>query len=121
MVRTSRWPSTAISVEEIKNGSTPMSTSRVTAPGESFVCSVLKTKWPVSEAWMEICAVSRSRISPTMMMSGSWRKKDFSALAKVMPAASLMATCMMPSMSNSTGSSAVSNLESIVLTRRRQE
>ena len=70
---------------------------------------------------MEICAVSKSRISPTMMMSGSWRKKDFNALANVMPAASLMATCMMPSMSNSTGSSAVSSLESIVLTRRRQE
>ena len=33
MVRTSRWPSTAISVEEIRNGSTPMSTRRVTAPG----------------------------------------------------------------------------------------
>ena len=24
--------------------------SRVTAPGASFVCSVLNTKWPVSEA-----------------------------------------------------------------------
>ena len=34
---------------------------------------------------MEICAVSKSRISPTMMMSGSWRKKERSALPKVMP------------------------------------
>ena len=42
MVRTRRWPSTAISVEEIRNGSTPMSTRRVTAPGASLVCSVLK-------------------------------------------------------------------------------
>ena len=42
MVRTSRWPSTAISVEEIRNGSTPISTRRVTAPGASLVCSVLK-------------------------------------------------------------------------------
>ena len=33
MVRTSRWPSTASSVEAIRNGSTPMSIRRVTAPG----------------------------------------------------------------------------------------
>jgi hypothetical protein len=28
---------------------------------------------PVSAAWIAISAVARSRISPTMMMSGSWR------------------------------------------------
>src|SRR5665213_1599564 len=121
IVRTKRWPNTAINVEEIKNGSTPMSTNRVTAPGESFVCSVLKTKCPVNDACTEIWAVSKSRISPTMMMSGSCRKKDRNALPKVIPNPSLMATCMMPSISNSTGSSAVNNLESIVLTRRKQE
>ncbi|MNL79643.1 hypothetical protein D3C87_2062940 [compost metagenome] len=38
-----------------------------------MVCSVENTRWPVSAAWMAISAVSRSRISPTMMMSGSWR------------------------------------------------
>ncbi len=70
---------------------------------------------------MEICAVSRSRISPTMMTSGSWRRNERRALLKVSPTASLMATCMIPSMSYSTGSSAVSSFESMVLTRRRQE
>ena len=32
---------------------------------------VAKTKCPVSEAWIAICAVSGSRISPIMMTSGS--------------------------------------------------
>jgi hypothetical protein len=35
-----------------------MSTRRVSAPGASFVCSVEKTKWPVSDACTAICAVS---------------------------------------------------------------
>ena len=46
---------------------------RVIADGASLVCSVDSTRWPVSAAWIAISAVSRSRISPTMMMSGSWR------------------------------------------------
>jgi hypothetical protein len=37
----------------------------------SLVWSVEKTRWPVSEAWIAISAVSRSRISPTRMTSGS--------------------------------------------------
>ena len=39
----------------------------------------------MSEAWIAISAVSLSRISPTMITSGSWRKKARSALAKVSP------------------------------------
>ena len=31
-----------------------MSTSRVNAPAASLVCSVLNTRWPVSEAWMAL-------------------------------------------------------------------
>ena len=81
----------------------------------------LKPGGPVSEAWMAICEVSRSRISPTMITSGSCRRKARNALPKVMPTASLIATCMIPSMSYSTGSSAVSSLESMVLMRRRHE
>jgi hypothetical protein len=50
-----------------------MSSMRVIAAGASLVCSVESTRWPVSAAWIAISAVSRSRISPTMMMSGSWR------------------------------------------------
>ena len=121
MVRTSRWPSTASRVEAMRNGSTFMSISRVIAPEASFVCSVLNTRWPVSDAWMAISAVSRSRISPTMMMSGSWRRKARSIFANVSPIPSLIGTWMMPSMSYSTGSSAVSSLDSIVLIRRRAE
>ena len=44
-----------------------------TAPGASLVCSVENTRWPVSAAWMAISAVSWSRISPTMITSGSCR------------------------------------------------
>ncbi len=57
--------------EATRNGSMPMSTSRVMAPGASLVWIVESTRWPVSAAWMAISAVSRSRISPTMMTSGS--------------------------------------------------
>ena len=39
----------------------------------SLVCRVESTKCPVSAAWIAISAVGRSRTSPTMMMSGSWR------------------------------------------------
>ena len=38
-----------------------------------FVWSVEKTRWPVSAAVMAVCIVSQSRISPTMMTSGSCR------------------------------------------------
>ena len=37
----------------------------------SFVCSVLNTRWPVSDAWIAFSAVSISRISPTSTTSGS--------------------------------------------------
>ncbi len=72
--RTRRWAIEALTVEETKKGSTPMSVSRVKAPAASLVCRVEKTRWPVSDAWIAISAVSTSRISPTMMTSGSWRR-----------------------------------------------
>ena len=74
--RTSRWARMASSVAVIKNGGTPMSRSRVIADGASLVCSVLKTMCPVSDAWTAISAVSRSRISPTRILSGSCRRID---------------------------------------------
>ena len=37
-------------LDATKNGSTPMSTRRVMAPGASLVCRVLSTKWPVNAA-----------------------------------------------------------------------
>jgi len=84
-----------------------MSTSLATAPGASLVCSVLNTRWPVRAARAAISAVSESRISPTMTMSGSWRSMDRRPAAKVRPAFTLIWVWLIPFMSNSTGSSRV--------------
>ena len=48
----------------------------------SIVCRVLSTRWPVSAADRAAAAVSVSRISPTRMTSGSWRRTTRMALAK---------------------------------------
>ena len=85
----------------------PMSRRRVSAPAALLVCSVEKTRWPVSAAWMAICAVSRSRISPIRMMSGSWRSTERSARAKVRSIAGSTCSWVMPSSRYSTGSSTV--------------
>ena len=85
----------------------PMSTSRAIVDGQSFVCSVVKTRWPVSAARTEICAVSRSRVSPTRITSGSWRRKERSTIANVRPMPSLTWTWLTPLRLYSTGSSAV--------------
>ena len=69
----------------MRKGAMPMSSSRAMAPGASLQCMVLKTWWPVSAASMAISAVSVSRISPIMMISGSWRKIERNALANVSP------------------------------------
>ena len=50
----------------------------------SSVCSVDSTRWPVSAAVIAISMVSKSRISPTRITSGSWRSAARSALANVM-------------------------------------
>ena len=54
----------------------PMFIRRLTVLGASLVCSVESTRWPVSAALTAISAVSKSRISPTRMMFGSWRRND---------------------------------------------
>ena len=74
--------------------------------------SVEKTRWPVSEAWMAISAVSRSRISPIRMTSGSWRTMCRSPVAKVRPIFGLTAIWLMPFSWYSTGSSTVMILRS---------
>ena len=53
------------------NGSNPMSIIRVMVEGASLVWRVERTRCPVRAALMAIPPVSRSRISPTMMMFGS--------------------------------------------------
>ena len=70
-------------VEAIKNGSTFMSRSRGSAPAAELVCKVESTRCPVKAAFIAKEAVSLSRISPTMMMSGSCRTSERSPLAKV--------------------------------------
>ena len=80
---------------------------RFTADEASLVCSVLNTWWPVTAASAAILAVSRSRISPTMMTSGSARTSERSAWANVRPMAGLTSVCTMPVILRSTGSSTV--------------
>ena len=68
---------------------------------------------------MAIRAVSSSRISPTMMMSGSWRRKARSPLANVSPAFGFTMTWLIPAIWYSTGSSMVMMLLSVELSRLR--
>jgi hypothetical protein len=58
--------------------------------------TVVNTRWPVSADWMAICAVSSSRISPTMILSGSWRRIERRPRAKVSPFFSLTGIWVMP-------------------------
>ena len=51
--------------------------------GALWVCSVANTRWPVSAAVSAVEIVSRSRISPTRITSGSWRSAARSASANV--------------------------------------
>ena len=49
----------------------------------SRVCSVLITRWPVSAAVSAVSIVSKSRISPTRITSGSWRSAARRAFEKL--------------------------------------
>ena len=83
--------------------------------GAELVCRVANTRWPVSEASIPIEVVSLSRISPTMMMSGSARRKAFITTEKSRPAFLFTWTWRRPFCVISTGSSAVQILVSGVL------
>ena len=85
----------------------PMSISRIGALGASLVCSVESTRWPVSAASTAMCALSRSRISPTMITSGSARTIARSPVAKVRPVRSETWIWLTPARRYSTGSSIV--------------
>src|ERR1700686_2196079 len=89
-----------------------MSTRRVSVCGASLVCRVESTRWPVWAALIAISAVSRSRTSPTITMSGSWRRKARKADAKVRPTFLLAFTWLTPGRLISAGSSAVEMLRS---------
>ena len=84
------------------------------APHESLVCIVERTRCPVSEACTEAFAVSASRISPIMMMSGSWRSIARSPAAKSRPTWWLTGIWLTPGTWYSTGSSTVIALTSLV-------
>ena len=85
----------------------PMSRKRCRAAAESVAWREDRTKWPVSADCTAIRAVSTSRISPTRMTSGSWRRIDRSPLAKVIPACSLVWIWLIEGNTYSTGSSIV--------------
>ena len=84
--RASRCAMTSVMADADRNGSMPISVRRVMAEGASLVCSVERTRWPVSAASIAIVPVSLSRISPIMTLSGSCRRIDRSAEANVSPA-----------------------------------
>ncbi len=90
-----------------RKGSTPISTSRVGVEAASLVWRVDSTRCPVRAASTAISAVSRSRISPTRTTSGSERRIDRRAEAKVNPAFTLTWTWLIPAKRYSTGSSTV--------------
>ncbi|MNU01686.1 hypothetical protein D3C72_2451620 [compost metagenome] len=62
-----------------------MSIRRATVSTVELVWSVESTRWPVRAASMAISPVSLSRISPSMIVSGSRRKMVRKAAAKVRP------------------------------------
>ena len=80
--------------------------------GASFVWRVERTRWPVSAAWTAWSAVSASRISPTMMMSGSCRSTVRRVLAKVTSICGRICTWLKSSKTISIGSSMVTMLTS---------
>ena len=97
----------------------PMSISRAAASGAPFACRVVSTRCPVSAASIAICAVTVSRISPTMITSGSARTIARSPVAKVRPVFEFTCTCFTPVSSYSTGSSTVTIVRSGVLSSAR--
>ena len=86
---------------------TPISTRRCTAEAASRVCSVESTRCPVMAASAAMRAVSVSRISPTMMMSGSLRSSVRRMPAKSSPMTDFTSLCITPSSRRSMGSSTV--------------
>ena len=113
--RTRRCAITASRLEDNRNGSTPISLRRVTAPIAVLVCSVESTRWPVRDACTAICAVSRSRISPTITTSGSWRKIARKPRAKLISTLPLTCVWPIPGSMYSTGSSMVRILRALSL------
>ena len=88
-------------------------TTRRSVVTTSLVWIEENTAWPVSAAFSAVSTVSASRISPTMITSGSWRRAARSAAGKlgvsVPISRCVMIECSCVKM-NSTGSSIVTIL-----------
>ena len=93
----------------------PRSRNRSSAPAASVPCRDVRTRCPVSADWIPMRAVSASRISPTRMMSGSWRRIPFSPPANVTPDWSWIWIWLIDGRTYSTGSSTVMMLLSLLL------
>ena len=106
-IRARRWATTQSTAEAVRKDSIPIFWRRVIADGASFVCSVVRTMWPVSAASIAILAVSGSRTSPTMITSGSARRIERRPTAKSRPALRLTPIWLTPGIWYSTGSSIV--------------
>ena len=87
----------------------------------SLVCRVLNTRWPVNAASTDMVAVSLSRISPTIMTSGSCLRNDLRTVLKSKSISDFVCTWMALSRFLSTGFSAVNILISGVLMVFRAE
>jgi hypothetical protein len=85
------------------------------ACGAELVCRVAKTMWPVSAASVAIFAVSRSRISPIRIASGSWRMRARRRFANFRSIVWFTWLCVTPSSWISIGSSIVEMLSSGLL------
>src|SRR5438477_5724265 len=114
IVRTNRCAMNDFTTDASRNGSTSMSSNRVMPPTASFVCSVLKTRWPVIAARIAMSAVSISRISPTITTFGSCRRIWRRPRANVKSISGFTSICNTPGNLYSTGSS-------IVMMRRETE
>ena len=114
-MRARRWATTQSTAEAVRKFSIPIFCRRTIAPGASLVCRVERTMCPVSAASIAIRAVSPSRISPTMITSGSARSIERSPVAKSSPALRFTCIWLIPSSRYSTGSSIVMILRSTAL------
>ena len=106
-MRIRRWAQMPFSADTNAYGSMPMCVKRPNTSNTLLAWTVVSTRWPVRADCTAISAVSRSRISPTMILSGSWRRIERRPFANDSPFFSLTGICRMPGSWYSTGSSIV--------------
>ena len=120
-LRIKRCAMIALIVAGSKNGWIPILMIRVSVSAAEFVWIVETTRCPVSDASIAMLIVSWSRISPTIIISGSWRRAVRSPLANEYPISGKTCDWLSPSIWFSTGSSSVMIFTSGLLRRERHE